>query len=186
MPSSAPSPQSAAPDLRTPPVRGFSLIEVALAMGVVSFALVAILGLVATVINTSRESRQSTDNAMLFKRVTHQLRIKPFSESQDGAGTFYPLPALNMAGGKTRFFVDSRNEFAGLATDPAPTDAVHIVSVQILDAAVLDAPGMQVPPAMADGRLALVRVEIQAAANHQAGQKTDVKAYVTEVASFDR
>lgn len=164
---------------------GFSLVEVVLAMGVVTFALMAILGLLANVMTSSKESQQSTENCMLFQEVVNQLRIKPFREGQDGGSSVFPLPPLNVPGEKREFFVDVRNEFVGLTSGAFPKDAKHAIAVMVLNAQNLGIRGSQRPPMATDGRLALVRVEITPASAFQAGAKGRSKVYVTEVIALN-
>jgi Tfp pilus assembly protein PilV len=60
-----------------PPARppgGFSLVEIVLALGLVSFSLLAIFGLVAQGHKTSRESRLESVAALLAGRATSLLR----------------------------------------------------------------------------------------------------------------
>lgn len=165
---------------------GFSLIEVVLALGLVAFALVAILGLVVSVMKTSKENKRSTENCMLFKEVVNQLRIKPFAASQAGNKMTFPLPPLNVPKGRTEFFVDSKNEFVGLASATLPKDAVHAIVVVVLNAQDLEIEGVKAPPSVSDGRLALVRVEIAPASTFNADAKIQKGVYVTEVAALDQ
>ncbi|MFZ4773980.1 MAG: type IV pilus modification PilV family protein [Terrimicrobiaceae bacterium] len=54
--------------------RGFSLVEIILALGLVSFSMLAIFALVAQGHKTSRESRLESVAALLAGKVTSQLR----------------------------------------------------------------------------------------------------------------
>ena len=63
---------------RTPPIAGgFSLIEVALALGVAAFALVAILGLIPIGLNSNKASIEQTEAAALAAGVVADLRATP-------------------------------------------------------------------------------------------------------------
>ncbi len=165
---------------------GFSLIEVVLALGVTSFALVAIISLVSVVMKTGQDGRHSTEGAMLFKKVVAQLRVKPFAEAQEGTNMSYPLPALNNASNKTEFFVNSLGEFGGTNNGTLPTDAQSVVAVVVLDAQDLSMAGMTAPPQASNGRLAFVRVEIAPAPLFKSTNTNSRDIYVTEIVSLEQ
>ncbi|RYD66697.1 MAG: hypothetical protein EOP84_31025, partial [Verrucomicrobiaceae bacterium] len=120
---------------------GFSLVEVALALGVISFAIIALLGLVVTSHNTARESVDKTDSSLLFQKVVNQLRLKPFDKSQTGRrGTedCYPLPSLNgSSSGQAAepFLVDEQYRYIGEVSNTAKrAEAAKVVRVMVMDA----------------------------------------------------
>lgn len=160
---------------------GFSLAEVALALGVAAFVLTAILGLTSTAVSVGREGRESVEVGMLFKQIAGQLRIKPFALTQPGNETGFALPALNGVG-QTDFFVDSSGSWAGNVSASLPEGAEYAVSVMIFDAQVMDADGLPEPSPAAEGRLAFLRIEISPASAYAAGKTDSPHVYVTEIA----
>ncbi len=64
-------------------VKAFSLIEVLLAIGIVSFAVVAIVGMLPIALNTAKDSMLETDAAIIAQRV--------FAELQASTGTNRPV-----------------------------------------------------------------------------------------------
>ena len=64
-------------------VKAFSLIEVLLAIGIVSFAVVAIVGMLPIALNTAKDSMLETDAASIAQRV--------FAELQASTGTNRPV-----------------------------------------------------------------------------------------------
>ena len=58
---------------------GFSLVEVVLAIGVIAFAMVALLGLLAVSTNSSRSSDEDTSVAAVAREVMTQMRSVPYS-----------------------------------------------------------------------------------------------------------
>ena len=70
-------------------VKAFSLIEVLLAIGIVSFAVVAIVGMLPIALNTAQDSMLDTDAAIITQRV--------FAELQAGTGTNRPV-SINALG----------------------------------------------------------------------------------------
>jgi len=54
--------------------RGFSLIEIVIAMGIIAFALVAIVGMFPVAMKASRDSRDETHAAMISQLILGQLR----------------------------------------------------------------------------------------------------------------
>lgn len=94
-------------------VRGFSLIEVVLALGIISFALVALLGVTVVGTNAGRESKNDTDYGYVFEQVAGQLRTKPFAKAQASAtenARLFPLPRLDEnTTTPTTFYLDDQN-----------------------------------------------------------------------------
>ncbi len=58
----------------------FSLVEVALALGVVAFAIVSIMGLMAGSLSVARESGHESAVAAIVRSVADDLRGRPFAE----------------------------------------------------------------------------------------------------------
>ena len=65
---------------RAPKVRacGFSLIEVTIAMGILSFALVTMLGLMPVGLNTLRGAADATTTAQIVQRISGEARLTSF------------------------------------------------------------------------------------------------------------
>lgn len=63
----------------TKPMPGFSLVEVVIALGIVSFAVVAIVGMLPIALKTAKDSMFKTDATLAARRV--------FSELQSGSGS---------------------------------------------------------------------------------------------------
>ena len=61
------------------PARAFSLIEVVLALGVVSFSVLAIIGLFPVGYKNATESRRETSAAFLAQQISGDLRATPFT-----------------------------------------------------------------------------------------------------------
>lgn len=61
------------------PTRGFSLVEIVLALGVISFALVAIIGLLPIGLASNRGTIQETRANHLAEEIFSTLRSQPFT-----------------------------------------------------------------------------------------------------------
>jgi len=61
--------------------RGFSLVEIALALGVVALALVSILGLIPVALDAAEESRSQARAALISRRVFADLRAGVFTNA---------------------------------------------------------------------------------------------------------
>jgi uncharacterized protein (TIGR02598 family) len=59
--------------------RGFSLVEVTIAMGIVSFALISLIGLLSVGIFTGKESTEDTRLAAVSKYVMTESQRMPFN-----------------------------------------------------------------------------------------------------------
>lgn len=62
---------------------GFTLVELTLAIGVMSFALVAILGLMPVGLKTSQDAILDTTKAQILQKVTTDLSMISFGEELD-------------------------------------------------------------------------------------------------------
>lgn len=103
--------KTAAPCDRAGFPRGFSLVEVVIALGIASFVLVALVGITAVGTSAGLDSRRDTEGGQIFEQIMGQLRTKPFSESQAASATdpkLFPLPALNVDAEET-FHLDDQN-----------------------------------------------------------------------------
>lgn len=78
--------------------RAFSLVEIVLALGLVSFSMLAIFALVAQGQKTSREARLESVAALLAGRATSQLRASAAWSSTNadytGSSTLFDIAAL--------------------------------------------------------------------------------------------
>jgi type II secretory pathway pseudopilin PulG len=83
-----------------PPIRAFSLIEVTLALGIISFALVAVMGLLPTGLSTQRHAVNQSFGVQGLNDVVQALQ--GIHVSTNGATNFLaPLENLSVAAGTT-------------------------------------------------------------------------------------
>ncbi|MDZ4787341.1 MAG: type II secretion system protein [Blastochloris sp.] len=66
--------------------QGFSLIEVVVALGIMSFALVTLIGPFSVGLQTSKESVEAMQAANLASRLIAERRAAPESKTMEGAG----------------------------------------------------------------------------------------------------
>lgn len=136
---------------------GFSLIEVVLALGVISFAFVALFGLLPVGLNTFNNSIDSTMEAQIAESVMSQLKQDKFSTlatdfndtnggvNSGGLPSFfkqpnttpYLLPA-------TGFFYDDQGNFLGLVQSSPPSGTVNPISTPPSTWNVIYTAGVQV------------------------------------------
>jgi len=67
----------------------FTLIEVVLALGLVTFGLVAIMGLLPVALNTGQEASVDTAFAAMDEVVSSTLRARTFVQDQTSAAAFF-------------------------------------------------------------------------------------------------
>ncbi|HEY8966507.1 MAG TPA: prepilin-type N-terminal cleavage/methylation domain-containing protein, partial [Candidatus Methylacidiphilales bacterium] len=78
--------------MRRRSTRAFSLIEVLLALGIISFAMVALIGLFALGLKTNKESADQIEAANIASLLLSTLRAIPTNPPPG-----FALPALNQA-----------------------------------------------------------------------------------------
>ena len=92
--------QSAGPRARRPRTAGFSLIEVTLALGIVAFSLVGIIGVLPIAATSSRQSFDQNRAAAIGETVFSSFRSQPFQsvcyldEQLNADGTAMTSPAV--------------------------------------------------------------------------------------------
>lgn len=141
---------------------GFSLIEVTLALGIISFVLVSLLGLLPTGLSSFRDSMRATVSAQVSQRLIAEVRQADFLGLTAGTQPerYYSVEGIEVA---------------------AKADAVTSARVTVQDNAVL--PGS----AGASSNLKLIRVEIAPNPGGQVADPfsgTDVKSFVAYVAKM--
>lgn len=68
-------------------LRGFSLVEIALALGIIAFAIVGLIGLVAVSFDSGRASDEDTLVASMARQIVAELRAVPFDNlASSGVG----------------------------------------------------------------------------------------------------
>ncbi len=94
--------------------RGFSLVETVLALGVVAFALVALMGLLPVGLSNFRSAIDASVGAQIYQRVVTDMEQADFHRlvPSGGAGGYFILPI--------RYFDDQGNEVR-VAEDGKPT-----------------------------------------------------------------
>lgn len=61
-------------------ISAFSLIEVTIALGVMSFCLLTTIGLLPVAVNTMRSAMDSTISSQIMQQISSQATLTPFSE----------------------------------------------------------------------------------------------------------
>lgn len=89
--------------------KGFSLVEVVLAIGVVAFAFVAILGLLPAGLGISRQAMEASVGSQIAQRVIHDAQQSDFSELLKDAGG-KTITGTNQTGRKAERYFDDQGE----------------------------------------------------------------------------
>lgn len=118
-----------------------SLVEVAIAVGLVSFCLVSLMGLFPTMLNTVRASREMTLTQRMYQTVSEDLHENPLPSGQHRDYTFdeegfllgiTPVrPGQTFRAGQTRFTAAASNAAA------APLLPSHVSKTLVLSRVVL-------------------------------------------------
>ncbi len=96
--------------MNTRPAAAFSLVEVVIALGVISFALVSMIGLMGVGINASRQSSENTALTAMISQVLGKVRAS--SNAPPATNFFFDadgLPLTNSAGAIYQCAVSSTN-----------------------------------------------------------------------------
>lgn len=69
--------------------RAFNLVEIAITMGIISVALVSILGLLGVFFNVGKSATDETLLASMSRRFVEEMRTKPFADVSSSAGSLF-------------------------------------------------------------------------------------------------
>lgn len=94
------SPQLSRLQLR---ISAFSLIEVTIAMGVMSFCLLTTIGLLPVALTTMRSAMDQTMGSQIMQQIASQATLTPFSQLDDYV--------------KTPLFFDQEGQLTGIASE---------------------------------------------------------------------
>lgn len=151
------------PPTRRPPVRlrGFSLVEVTLALGIVSFALIAIFGLVPSGLSTFRTSIDRTVASQIAQNIVNQARQTDFNN----------LTSLATPPGSPRRFTEDGDEITN-SIDYSKT--IYIAKVEVTNSVTF-------PDSPANTNMMQIRVRV---ANSPAGNEAVISSPATIVQDF--
>lgn len=153
--------------MNTSPLRskgGFSLVEITVAIGVIAFALVGLMGLLSASLNTGKASEDDTRYAAMSQQVLDMLRSSafeeiPFVKSVTALETAKLPPVyFDNDGG---WLSPDRSEWPELEAGIVPTNAIYKCSVFVdVDSDTISPPIPNQPNQPAEQRINLLRVNI--------------------------
>jgi type II secretory pathway component PulJ len=119
------------------PASAFSLIEVVLALGVASFCLIAVLGMLPVGLKTQQATAQQTRANAIISQIVADLRadvrLPPGQASKElasGLGLHGHWAALQQP--DTLYFTNDATQTGSVNQNPAPPDAVFRATVTYL------------------------------------------------------
>ena len=109
--------------------RGFSLVEVTVALGIMAFSFLVIFGLLGTGLTSFRQAKGVSVSSQIAQQIFSQVEVMPFNTlTNNGATTYYQLPNPNTSiGGNIRYFDEQGNETTAAG-------AVYWANVRVLTA----------------------------------------------------
>jgi len=131
------------------PRSAFSLVEVVIAIGIISFSLVAVMGLIPVGLTAMQQAMDDTMVAQIFKQVSGEVLLTPFSELSTKFGNarfFYNDQGIKEnSAGLVRYWVSTslvNPSYPGSSNAPPGrpiTDSLAAVRVNIVTASSVDA-----------------------------------------------
>ncbi len=126
-----------------PQRQGMSLVEVAIAVGLVSFCLVSIMGLFPTMLKAVRDSREKTLTQRMYLAITEDLHENPvaagaareYTFDADGflLGIVPARPGQTFREGTTRFTGHATNNTAATVPDSFANDSLVLSQIELRD-----------------------------------------------------
>jgi len=130
----------------------FSLVEVTIAMAVVSFAFVSLFGLIPTGLNTFRQAMDTSVGSQIIQRVLNDAQQTDFDQLiVDKNGN--PIATTGVKA--TRYFDDQGTEITS-----GSAGAIYYVNTRVMPATVMPSAGGTPPPEATNSDLATVTVQV--------------------------
>ena len=127
---------------------GFSLVEVTIAIGVVSFCLLTVIGLLPVGLGTLREAIDQTVQSQIAQKLAGEILLTPYSQltTKYAGSNFY----FDDAGSLVTAVSDRRHQVQIILTNPvypgssnAPTNTPIANSIQTVQMTIVKMPGAQ-------------------------------------------
>lgn len=143
---------------------GFSLIEIVLALAVVSFAIVGIMGLFPVAMKSAQESQRETRAAQIARQIFDEIQSLPPSNTALIRGpsitnVAYRITGINIANGSTNI-LGYNEQGNGLSNSITPTEFLNPISVPDIFFVAKVAIVPQAPPS----KLSRLQVDVEAPA----------------------
>lgn len=109
-----------------PKIGGFTLVEVTMALGIISFALLAMIGLMPAGLGSLRDSTQQSINAQILQQISSGLVVNSFASRTDfsefsGTNMYFNEEAqllANSSGARYKAAITAQNpSLPGVATN---------------------------------------------------------------------
>lgn len=152
----SPSPSIAAFSWRNAP-SGFSLVEVTLAIGIISFSLLTVLGLMPVGLTTLRQATEQTIESQIVQKIGSEVQL-----------TSYSKLAANFSG-KT-FYYSDQGDYLGSSPASVPADTRYR-AVATLSNSVF--PGSTNAPSALSDSLVTMRIDIVRVSGGAAAKNTN-------------
>ena len=110
---------------------GFSLVEIVLAIGLVSFSLLAIFAMVAQGQKTSRESRLESVSSLLAGKVNSQLRASRVWTNNSDASDYIDNPLATIAAASSSYTKTTYYNEGLLRTNDASPDRQFALTTEV-------------------------------------------------------
>ncbi len=110
--------------LSRPPSRGFTLVEIVIAIGVIAVAGLALLGLMGVGLGAAREAKEETACGLVARFVFSDLETDAFSAEDPSATVVSPFNPANLSTGVTkRYYFTQEGIFLGYTVPATPDPA---------------------------------------------------------------
>ena len=121
--------------------RGFSLVEVALAIGIVAVAFLALFGLLPSGMNTYRKALDTSLTTEIADRIVNDLKQSDFDTLAGTNGS-------SSVDGTSRYFTDQGDEVLGASSTTRPTtnNWLYYGEIYIMQSSTTQLPGSTVDP----------------------------------------
>ncbi len=103
---------------------GFTLIEVAIALGIIAFALVALMGMLPIGLDSLHDSKRNTIDARIVQQMSTMLRLSDWSTPGSTPGTDGGNTIINSYNGVLYYFDSDGNQIGSSQKPPANSNLI--------------------------------------------------------------
>jgi len=127
--------------------KAFSLVEVAIALGLVTFAVVSVIGLLPVGLSTMRDAMTQTVSTQIVREISAELLLTPFQQINDyinQSPIFFDVQGKRASSADAYYKVQlsrSNSIFPGSGTSSSLTNSVCCVHIAIITHAYKEGAG---------------------------------------------
>jgi uncharacterized protein (TIGR02598 family) len=112
--------------------RGFSLVEMALALGVMSFAMVPLIGVLPSGLSTFKQAMSSTIESEIVQRLTNDMLLSNFSTLGTYTTSYYDHEGMQVSQNSPDLVYTATLKLTSVSKSNSPADLANATAADIV------------------------------------------------------